>query len=78
MDTKPDNDGTVYAMLYRPPTQLGALPPGVHVAAWKRVPRDLGHRFPHLPVSKRTFGEFIANRPLTDVELRDYQVEVVS
>ena len=77
MNTRPDSERTAYAMLYRPPTQLGTLPPGVHVAGWKRVPPDLAQRFPDLPVSSRAFGEFFTNRPLTEMELRDYQIEIV-
>ena len=67
----------VYTMLYRPATQLGTLPRGVHVAQWVRVPRELAARFPNLPVSEHPFGEFVASRPLTDAELKDYQIEHV-
>lgn len=67
----------VYKMLYRPATQFGTLPPGVHIARWVRVPRDLAARFPHLPVSDHAFGEFVTSRALTDAELRDYQIERV-
>jgi hypothetical protein len=41
------------------------------------VPRELAGRFPHLPVSERLFGEFVANRTLSDRELSDYQIERV-
>lgn len=67
----------VYTMLYRPATQFGTLPPGVHIARWVRVPRDLAGRFPHLPVSDHPFGEFVTSRALTEAELRDYQIERV-
>ena len=67
----------VYTMLYRPATQFGTLPPGVHVDHWVRVPRELAGRFPHLLVSGHPFGEFAASRPLTERELRDYQIERV-
>lgn len=67
----------VYTMLYRPATQFGNLPPRVHIDHWVRVPRELAGRFPHLPVSRRLFGEFVTNRRLTDMELRDYQIERV-
>ena len=78
MNRKPETEPTAYAMLYRPPTQGGTLPRGVHVAGWKRVPPELAQRFPNLPVSSRRFGEFYTNRPLTEMELRDYQIEIVS
>ncbi len=77
MKTMPNHERIAYAMRSRPATQFGTLPPGVHVTGWKRVPRELAHRFPDLPVSTRTFGEFFANRTLTDEELRDYQIERV-
>ena len=73
----PDDDASIYTMLYRPATQYGTLPPGTHVAGWTSVPRELAGRFPNHPVSERTFGEFFTNRPLTERELRDYQIEVV-
>ena len=65
-------------MLYRPPIQGETLPPGVRVAGWTRVPHELAQRFPNLAVSSRRFGEFLTNRPLTEMELRDYQIEIVS
>ncbi|MCY4120307.1 MAG: hypothetical protein OXG72_05230 [Acidobacteria bacterium] len=77
MNTGPDSERTAYAMLYRPPTQVGTLPRGVQITGWKRVPRELAQRFPNLPVSTRRFGEFFTNRPLTETELRDYQIEIV-
>lgn len=77
MNTKPENERTAYAMLYRPATQFGTLPPGVHVTGWKQVPKDLAGRFPGVAVSKRPFGEFFASRLLTEAELRDYQIEIV-
>ena len=48
MKTRPENERTAYAMLYRPPTQFGTLPPSVHVVGWKRVPPELGQRFPDI------------------------------
>lgn len=73
----PDDNASVYAMRYRPATQYGTLPPGAHVAGWTSVPRKLAGRFPRHPVSERTFGEFFTNRPLTERELIDYQIEIV-
>ena len=44
---------------------------------WTCVPRELAGRSPRHPVSERTFGEFYTNRPLTERELIDYQIEIV-
>lgn len=73
----PDDDARIYTMRYRPATQYGTLPPGAHVTGWTCVPRALAGRFPRHPVSERTFGEFFTNRPLTERELSDYQIEII-
>lgn len=44
----------------------------------RRVPPELAQRFPNVRVSTRPFGEFFTNRPLTAMELRDYQIEIAS
>ena len=72
------HEGTpVYAMRSRPAVQFGTLPPGVELLHWTAVPVDLSHRFPGHTVSRRPFGEFVANRELSDDELESYQIEQV-
>lgn len=73
----PEDGTNVYSMRYRPATQYGTLPRGVQIEGWTRVPRELAGRFPHHPVSERRFGEFFTNRPLTDRELSDYQIDFI-
>ena len=68
---------SVYTMLYRPCTQLGTLPPKV-ITEWTRVPAELTHAFPDKPVSKRLFGEFTTNRPLTDEELKAFEIRHIA
>lgn len=50
----------------------------MHLAGCKRAPPELAQRFPNLSVSSRPFGEFFTNRPLTEMELREYQIEIGS
>ena len=68
---------SVYTMLYRPCTQLGTLPPNV-VTEWTRAPADLAHAFPDKPVSTRPFGEFTTSRPLTDDELKAFEIRQIA
>ena len=68
---------SVYTMLYRPCTQLGTLPPKVSTE-WTRVPAELAHAFPDKPVSKRLFGEFTTSRPLTDEELKAFEIRHIA
>ena len=68
---------SVYTMLYRPCTQLGTLPPKV-VTEWTRAPAELAHAFPDKPVSKRLFGEFTTSRPLTDEELKAFEIRQIA
>ena len=74
LNRSPDS---VYTMLYRPCTQLGTLPPKV-VTEWTRAPAELAHAFPDKPVSKRLFGEFTTNRPLTDEELKAFEIRQIA
>ena len=73
----PNDDAKVCAMRYRPATQYGALPPGVTILHWTRVPENLHSAFPDHPVSKRPFGEFVANRQLSDDELEHFQIDEI-
>ena len=65
-------------MRVRPATERGTLPPGVGILHWTRVPRKLAGKFPEHPISNQPFGEFVASRRLTDQELRDYRIQLVS
>ena len=72
-----EDGAPIYAMRYRPATQFGTLPPGVEIEHWTRVPEELRAAFPDHPVSKRRFGEFVANRPLTAKELDRFQIDEI-
>ena len=74
----PQDDAAVYAMRYRPATQLGTLPPGVNILHWTRIPEDLQRAFPGHPISKRPFGEFVADRRLTAAELEHFQIDEIA
>ena len=71
--TEPDRR---YTMQFRPPG-FAALPPGLD---WELVeapdPAIMASR-PGLPQSKHRYGVFATIRPLTDVELTDYQIRIV-
>ena len=73
---QPESGRLVYTMRYRPATQFGTLPPGVHLTDWVRVPPSLAHAFPKLPRSTHPHGEFHTNRPLTPDELTRFQIDV--
>lgn len=74
---QPESARPVYTMRYRPATQFGTLPPGVHLTDWVRVPANLAHAFPNLPQSARPHGEFHTNRPLTPDELTRFEIDLV-
>ena len=64
-----------YRTLYRPP-MFGGLPDVWW--EWAKVPTDLAPMFPELPVSDHLYGEFHTERPLTDDEMRSFQIEKVA
>ena len=67
-----------YTMQFRPPG-FASLPPGVDLD-WEFVeapdPAIMASR-PGLPQSQHRYGVFTTSRPLTDVELTDYQIRIV-
>jgi hypothetical protein len=65
-----------YRMKYRP-CGFATLPQGL---TWNYVEAPVMHGLanrPDLPTSRHMFGVFEADRPLTDQEREDYEIEVV-
>ena len=44
---------------------------------WHRPPAEFAQAFPEKEVSKFQYGEFVTERPLTDAELKAFQIEIV-
>ena len=70
----------IYTMEFRP-VGFATLPRGV-TTEWVRLPKLEAHllrnAFPNTEVSEHKFGEFTTSRPLTDDEMRSYQVRQVN
>jgi len=65
----------IYSHRYRP-TGHATLPRGIEFALVS-APREIAHLRMDLPWSPRQYGTFITNRPLTDDELKSYEIEVM-
>jgi len=56
------------------PVGIGTIPK----VRWEfvEVPLEIAHRRPDLPVSRRPYGVFTTDRPLTAQELCDFEISI--
>ena len=70
----------IYTMEFRP-VGFATLPRDV-ITEWVKLPKMEAHllrkAFPDTEVSEHMFGEFTTSRPLTDDEMKSYQVRIVN